>query len=546
MRDRQPSVEGAGAARLPEALAGLLSPQAYPHPVDAVELIETPISWVLLAGEFAYKIKRPVRYPFVDLRAVARRRFLCAEELRLNRRFAPELYLDVCEVVSIAGRARIRLPRADADRAPDEVLEPAVRMHRFSRRDELDQLLAAGRIEPPELEAFGRRIAAIHRGLPAAAPDSPWGLPAEVHRQLIANLLECAEAAAGFGTAEEVRALRPVLERRIGALLPVMALRRETGRVRECHGDLHSRNIVRLARRLVAFDCLEYEPAFRWIDVADEIAFLSSDLAARHGGPHAHAFLSGYLVESGDYAACRLIRLYEAHRALVRAKVAALSSAVPRGAAERESLRGEHLRLIGHAATALAPGQPLLLLMCGLSGSGKTWLARRLAAPLAALHLRSDVERKRRAGLEPLARSGSGLASGLYASAMNARVYEDLARAAEDGLSGGYPVIVDATFLDRGARMRFAELGAGLGVPTHFICCQAPLPVLHARLRARSRTASDPSEADESVLEWQRGRIEPFGPDDPFDVIYVESADPEALEKVMRRVGRPAPLPYTV
>lgn len=537
MGDSRHAAGGAGP-RLPAALAGLMAPGAYPHPVDAIAVLETPISWVLLAGEFAYKIKRPVRYPFIDLRSPEHRRFLCEEELRLNRRFAPELYLEVSEIVSVGGEPAIRLRASDSGRAHGNVLEHAVRMRRFSREDELDHLLATHRVEPGELETFGRSLAQVHSTLPAAPADSPWGVPANVRAQLVRNLLECAEAAGDFGSAEEVLALRPALQERIDSANPYMAFRRKTGRVRECHGDLHSRNIVRLDARLVAFDCLEYEPAFRWIDVADEIAFLMSDLGARSFGLHAHAFLTGYLECGGDYHACRLIRLYEAHRALVRAKVAALAAVGLAHSAPRESLRQEHLRLLAHAAAALTPRDPALVLMCGLSGSGKTSLARPLAQRLSALHLRSDIERKRRAGLAPSAQSGSGLAQGLYSREMSARVYDDLARAAADGLAGGYTVIVDATFLSRDQRARFAELGAASGATTHFVCCQAPLRELRARILARSRSGSDASEADLSVLEWQRERMEPFGPDDPFDVIHVDSADRGALEQVLRRLGK--------
>lgn len=518
---------------LPAGLAALLTPRAYPHPVAAVELIATHISWVLLAGEFAYKIKRPVRYPFVDLRAPERREFYCEEELRLNRRFAPELYLEVCRITSEGGEARIG--------GEGPVLEHAVRMRRFDRSAELDRLLERLEVETQELEAFGRQLAVLHAGLPAAPSASAWGRPEKTQALMVRNLRECAEAARAFGTSERVLALQERLQGLLRSATAPMALRRMSGRIRECHGDLHSRNIVRLRGRLVPFDCLEYEPAFRWIDVADEVAFLASDLAARRRPLHAHAFVSGYLAQSGDYHACRVLRLYEAHRALVRAKVAALSTHEVAEGPERESLGEEHARLLAHAAAALAQRAPVLLLMCGLSGSGKTWLARQLAERLSAIPLRSDVERKRRAGLDAAARSGSGIAAGLYSSRTSLAVYEDLERAAEDALAGGYTVVVDATFLRRQQRERFAGLGGRLGIRAHLVYCDAPVPVLRARIAARGRGGLDPSEADEAVLEWQLSHLEPLTPEERLEVVRVETAEPQALERALQALGSPTP-----
>lgn len=516
--------------RLPQHLAGLLSPRAYPHPVNSVELIETHISWVLLAGELAYKIKRPVHYPFVDLREPELRKHFCEEELRLNKRFAPDLYLDVCEIVDADGEARIG--------GRGRVLEHAVRMRRFPSGDELDRLLEGRRIEPRELETFGRRLATIHARLPAAGEMAPWGRPAEVQALFVRNLMECASAAATFGTTADVLALRARLESRLPAAVPWMAVRRAGGRVRECHGDLHSRNVVRIGGGLVAFDCIEFEPAFRWIDVAEEVASLSSDLGARGRPMLAHAFRSGYLAQSGDYHACRVLRLYETHRALVRAKVAALTAAEAADGAEREALHREHVRLLSHAAASLSARRPLLLLMHGLSGSGKTWLARPLARRLSAVHLRSDVERKRLAGLGELARSRSKVGGGLYTSEASSAVYDDLARSAEDVLAGGYSSIVDATFLRRAERARFAALAQRLGTPMHLLCCATPAAVLRARLLARGRAETDPSEADEAVLEWQTAHLEALSPDEGIDVIRVDTTDSHALDEVLSRVER--------
>ena len=250
---------------------------------------------MLLTGEYAYKIKKPVCYAFVDLRSAERRAFLCGEEVRLNRRFAPTLYVGVCDIIARDGTARIA--------GQGDVIEHAVRMRQFEREDELDRLLASGRIAPPELEAFGRDLAAIHAGLPVADDAQAWGRPAAVRSLVLENLEQCAQVAMPLGTDAELRALRQPCTARLEAAEPWIAARRQAGRVRECHGDLHSRNIVRYAGHLAAFDCLEFDPAFRWIDVADEIAFLLMDLDARRFPLHAQAFRGGYLAQCGDYQA---------------------------------------------------------------------------------------------------------------------------------------------------------------------------------------------------------------------------------------------------
>lgn len=528
------------SASLPGSLGGLLQPGAYSHAVDGVELVTTHISWVLLAGEYVYKIKRPVHYPFVDLTSRERRRFLCEEELRLNRRFAPNLYIEVCKVVTANGAPQFASDAvsATASGSKEEViLDYAVRMRRFPQSEQLDRLLDARRIEPHELETFGRRLAQTHARLPAAPATSAWGTPQEVRDQLLRNLLESADAAAVFGWSREILALHGTLRGRLAAATSAMAARRTNGKIRECHGDLHCRNIARAGGWLVAFDCLEYEPALRWIDTADEIAFLASDLKA-HGWPlHAQAFRGGYLAESGDYHGCRVLPLYEAHRALVRAKIAALSAAQNAEAGGREALRREHLRFVRFAAEALAPKTPRLLLMSGLSGSGKTWLARQLAERLSAVHIRSDVERKRRAGLRELAPSHSRLGDDLYSAEASATLYGELARAAEDVLSGGITVIVDATFLERTQRARFAELAKRLGAPLRLILCEAPEPTLRARIAERTRARRDPSEADLRVLEWQLARMEAPGPDEGIDVIPVDTVRSDALEWTLLDIG---------
>jgi len=514
----------------PAHLESLLHPRAYPHAVTAVQLVETHVSWVLLTGEFAYKVKRPVHYPFVDLRSSERRAFLCYEEVRLNRRFAAELYLHVCRITLEDGEARI-----DGQGA---VIEHAVRMRQFRHEEELDQLLAAGRIEPAELDAFGRELARIHARLPEPSPDQPWGRPDALRTIVDDNVAEAARAVARLGGVTFPPNLPRALAAAVDAALPTLAARFAGGRVRECHGDLHARNVVRLGAGLRAFDCLEFEPALRWTDVADEIAFLLADLAARQHPLHAQAFLGGYLSESGDYQSCTCLPLFRAHRALVRSKVAALA-ALERTQAERDMdrVRRESEAYLECARDSLAPRAPLLVLMCGLSGSGKTWLAQRLAPRLAAVHMRSDVERKRLAGLAAAERSGSALAQGLYAPAATRAVYRRLAQCASDVLCGGYSAIVDATFGEREQRAQFSALAARLGVRILIVHCQAPVAMLTARILERQRRDADASEADVAVFEWQRSHFEPIVAAEGFVVHEVTTAEPHALDELLRRIG---------
>jgi len=514
---------------LPDSLRSLLSPSAYPHPVQAVQLVETHISWVLLTGRFAYKIKRPVALPFVDLRSPEHREYLCHEEVRLNRRFAPELYLGVCKITAAGHGATLD--------GSGPVIEHAVKMLQFERGAELDVLLESHGIIPRELGEFGRELARLHFKLPYEPPNPAWGQPEAVRDVILRNLDESIEASSGFADVSKLHGLREALGRRLGAAARWLAERYAGGKIRECHGDLHCSNVVRRQACLLPFDCLEFEPSLRWIDVADEIAFLLSDLDSRNRPAHSQAFLSGYLEEGGDYQACRFLDLYKAHRSLVRAKVAALSAA---GSAERRVIDRAHERYDTHircAYASLTDKRPLLILMSGLSGSGKTWLARRLALPFNAVHLRSDIERKRLAGLGACEQSGSGLGAGLYSSEVSARLHRHLLDCAESALVGGYTTIVDAAFGRRADRGRFAELGQHLRITTCLIHCHAPVEVLRSRIEERARQGGDPSEADLAVLEWQRSHHEPLQADESLDAFEAASDDPAVLGRIAQYIA---------
>ncbi len=484
---------------LPPLVAGLLRPDAYPHAVsEPVRLIETHISWVLLTGEYAYKVKKPLRLSFLDYSTLDRRRAMCEEELRLNSRHAPGLYLGVS---AIAGPAEA--PRVDGDGA---AVEYAVRMRQFDGGQELGALIAAGSVDAGEMATLGEDVAALHDTASRAPQGSKFGGPDTVRRVTLDNFAELRklpECAPQHGSLER-------LEAGVNALFEwrrsLIQERLDAGHVRECHGDLHCGNVVRWAGRLTPFDGIEFDPALRFIDVVNDVAFLTMDLAERGRPDLRQAALQAWCESSGDFAALSLLPYYECYRALVRAKVAALGALqAPAG----------------------------LVLTCGLSGSGKTWLARAIAPSLGALHLRSDVERKRLAGLAPHEDSRSEPDGGIYTLEFNARTYERLERCAAAALEGGETVIVDAAFLRRGERLRFREIAASAGARAVILHCQAPVDTLRKRVAARQASRSDASEAGLEVLARQPSYWEDFEEREHAHVVEVDTSTGRAVGDVL-------------
>jgi aminoglycoside phosphotransferase family enzyme/predicted kinase len=505
--------------RLPDAL---LLPRAWPEGTGPVELVETHISWVFLAGEFAYKVKKPVRLDFLDFSTPQLRQHFCEEELRINRRFAPDLYLGLSRVV--------RTPGGLAVDRPGEQVEYAVRMRRFDRQQELDALLQRGPVEPQLLHAFGLKLAQQHDAAPAAGPALHWASPER-------TLQACRENFAALrrlGRADlvpRIRQLEAWTDDRFRHLEPLMRARLASGRFRECHGDLHCANVVRHDAELWAFDALEFDPGLRWIDVASDLAFLCMDLRVRGHPSLSSALLDGWLTASGDFEALSTLRFYEAYRACVRAKVAAIRMGQP-GASCTARERELDAYLAG-AESATRPTQPMLVVTTGLSGSGKSWLAGRLLAPLEAVRLRSDVERKRLAGLPADAASTGSI----YSAAMTRRTYARLAELARSALRSGFSVIVDAACLLRAEREAFRRVAAGVGVPFRLLSVSAEPAVLRARIDQRLDAGSDPSEATVEVLARQRGFAEVLDADELAEAVCVDTTAAVDLPAVARNLA---------
>jgi uncharacterized protein len=511
----------AAAMRDPVAYAAL---QRAP---DRVTCIETHISWVFLTGPFAYKVKKPLRLSFIDYSTADRRAALCHEELRLNRRHAPGLYLDV---VPIAGSPSA--PRVGATDSPP--FEHALRMLQFDPRLELTHLLQSGDIAASECVALGTRIAQMHADAALADPAGSFGTPATAHRITLDNFAEIARALPGPLPAQRLEWLRGYLQRLFDACHSTMERRRREGRVREGHGDLHCGNVVRWQGALVAFDGLEFDPALRFIDVASDLAFLTMDLAAHGRDDLRLELLQAWLNESGDFDAVALLPYFECYRALVRAKVAALRAEQARGAAMESGMLAQHY--LAWAESRLERAPPRLVLMAGLSGSGKTWFARSIAVELRAVTVRSDVERKRLAGLRPMEASASAPDSGIYSRDFNARTYQRLRECVASCLQGGESVVVDAASLRREERARFIEIGRAHGAQIAIVHCQAPLAVLKQRVAHRAATGTDASEATAALLDRQPAYWEGFSDDEQPLVVTIDTTDTAAIERALQRL----------
>ena len=528
-----------GGAPAPPSLdtlvRALCDPATYPHALDApVRVIETHISQVLVGGGHAYKLKKPLDLGFLDFATLERRRECCELEVRLNRRLAPAIYLDVvavcwngCRATIVAqGTTDLDGAEAAAVAARGPVVEYAVHMRAFDPDDLLDRRLAEGRLEPAMIDAVAATVARFHGAIEVAGACTGFGTPRSVWAPVRANFEALSKALREPGQRATLARLARWSRLERQRLAAWVEARRRTGHVRECHGDLHLGNIAWVDGEPCVFDCIEFNPELRWIDVAAEIAFIVMDLADRGRADLGWRLLDAWLAATGDYGVLPGLRFYLCYRALVRAKVHMLRLAQPRqdvaGTAHLQQAAAGYVAL---AATLSTP-QPMLIITHGYSGSGKSRGASWLLERIGAVRVRSDVERKRRAGLGALDRAGAHGApdAGLYAADASRQTYDRLESVARSALDGGFPVIVDAAFLQRAARERFRRLAEGLGVPFAIVSFDAPEGELRARVAARETSGHDASDAGTAVLQHQLATAQPLQPDERLDAICIDAS----------------------
>ena len=514
-------------------ILALQHPEAYPHVTDNIIIAETHISWVILTGKFAYKIKKPVNLGFLDFSTLQKRHHFCHEELRLNRRLCPDLYLEVVPIKQSGNTITLD--------GKGEIIEYAVKMIQFDRSQELDRLLATNRLTEEHVNAIAVLVADFHLNGAQPVEDPEAGHPENLIKPILDNfshLLPDDENRTEKALHAEIEAW---IINEHKNLYGVFSDRNKNGFIRHCHGDMHTGNMVLWRNNVSIFDCIEFNQNLFRIDVISDIAFLFMDLDHAGRADLAWQFLNSYMTITGDYQGIKVLAFYAVYRAIVRAKVTAIRYNQESEGASGASILKEHQSYLALAKRYTIISKPLLILVSGFSGSGKTTHSAIIASNMHALHIRSDIERKRFFGLKALERSSNETDKTIYTPQISRLTYRKLLDIAALAIDAGVTVFVDATFLRAKDRKTFQDLAETRQCPCRIILFQASKELLFERVRLRSLQRNDASEADERVLSEQMKLQEPLLPEEERFALIVDTSGPVDHEKIIRTLGSTTP-----
>jgi uncharacterized protein len=464
---------------------------------DQVEVIETHISWVLLIGEFAYKIKKPVNLGFVDFSSLEKRLLYCHEEMRLNGRLAPDLYMSVVPV-NLSENSALRFDGSGP------TFDYAVKMRRFSQEFLLDRMIERGDLLPWHIDTLAIEVAEFHGKTDIATHETDFGSLESVWHPLSENFKHIPILPAHPQQAEQVDKLYKSVLREFQNHESDFQQRKTERKICECHGDLHLGNMILNNEQIVLFDCIEFNENLRWIDVMSEVAFTVMDIENHGRADLAYRFLNIYLQQTGDYSGLKVLRYYLVYRATVRAKVAGIRLSQPGVTLEERNTAGNQLQnYLDLAEQYITPVPHGIVITHGLSGSGKSTITQELMQVLPAIRIRSDIERKR---LCPNCSNKNDL----YSDSINEKAYGHLAKCVTATIKGGFTAIVDATFLKEEKRQDFYDLANDLNVNMVVLDFDTSEEVLKERVLQRSGKRNDVSDADLEVLNEQIKNYKPL------------------------------------
>jgi len=483
-------------------LKSLLRPAAYPEPAGEVRLIQTHVSWIFLAGEFAYKVKKPVDFGFLNFSTLDRRRFYCQEEMRLNNRLCPRIYLGV-----------VPLRRSGdglAFHGDGEVVDYAVKMVRLPEELMADRLLERGELSAENAREIAAAVASFHGRAERGGEIAAYGALEEIRRNWEENFRQAEEFSGKTLAAADLRLMRGWVDQFMAANEWLFASRVEGGFIRECDGDLHLENIS-LDGGICIFDCIEFNNRFRFCDTAADLAFLLMDLEFHGRRDLAEICLHAYLEASEDRGMLPLVGFYKLYRAFIRGKVESMrikDPTIPAGEKLAAAERGERYFRLARGYILRQGLEPCLIVLSGLSGSGKSAIGAELSMELGVELLSSDILRKELAGIPPDQRSAAPYGGGIYTPEKSAATYGEMYARAGKALSEGRGVIIDATCRRRGDRERLRELAAASGVGLHLFLVECPEKTVRKRLEERQKSGEGASDAGWEVYLRQKEEFE--------------------------------------
>lgn len=509
-------------------IQNLQSPTAYNHPTKNFQLIETHVSWVILTGDYVYKIKKPVDFEFLNFSTLEKRKFYCEEEIRLNKFLTPEIYLDV---VTINGT-----PENPVINGSGTIIEYAIKMREFPQEILFSELLKQEKITLEHINDLAKLIADFHQRTPVAATDSVLGTPEHVHAPVLQNFDQIAPLLTDNNDLQQLAKLRAWAEQQFKLHKTQFQQRKTQGFIRDCHGDLHLGNIILYNQKPLLFDRIEFNEDFRWTDVLADIGFLAMDLEEKHQPALAHLLINTYFTYTGDYAGLALLPYYQAYRAMVRAKISLFRLGQPGISQEEKQLvQKDYRNFIQLAEHYAEPAKPKLLITHGLTGSGKSTVARFLVEKLGVIQISSDIERKRLFSVPFDAQNHAPIYGGIYTPEANQKTYQHLSELANNIIHSGYSVIVDATFLKNEQRNLLRGLAKKLKIPFAILSCQTPYEQLEKAILTRNSENRDPSEARLDILARLEKDMEKLQDDEQRHTIIINTQqfDPNGMIKTI-------------
>lgn len=500
----------------------------YSHPTTSFTQLETHCSYVVLTGEYAYKIKKPVNFGFLDYSDLAKRKHFCEEEVKRNQAMAGNIYL---EVVPIYGS--VEQPSFAAN---DKPIEYAVKMREFSQDNLLSKVQAEKRLTTNMVDKLAQNLADFHLSAPLVPNELVTGCAEHAQQQTIDNFTQTRPLLTDASDIAELESLQKDVEILYKKIKPSIDRRKQNGFVRQCHGDVHLNNIVLIEDNPVIFDCIDFNDDFCWTDTIADVAFITMDLD--EFGEHALSWrlLNQYLELSGDYDGLNVLAYFQSYRAMVRAKVAMFTLANCQSPSEKKEQYQRYKGCVALAAHYLQPLPKRLLITSGVSASGKSTLAKQIQVELDLIRITSDRERKRQADIKLTEDCTADVLAGIYQDSYTETTYQTLATLAETILTAGYPVIVDATFRENSYRQKFAKLATTLKVPFTILYCHAPEAQLRQWLTERQASNTNVSEATQDVLSMQLEQFESPLKSDAKHTLEINTAKSPTFATIIQNI----------